>query len=276
MKSRPCRGSPPRLARPIRAMTRLPPWVMPLLRCPETGLAFHPADAGLVRADGRIFPDRDGIASLVFPAMPEGDDGEWNRFYDRIAPYYDFVERVIGRIITGIDMARGRQEIIDLLGLRPGMRLLEVSPGPGVFQPMLRRALGDAAEIGALDLSLDMLRQCRLRHDDLGVALIQGNAQHLPFADASFDALFHFGGVNLFNEPGRALGEFTRVVRKGGLLAWGDESMSADYRHPLGRALLPRMNPGFLKTPPAIPSSLPEAKTHEVYGGLGYLVVARR
>jgi len=261
-------------------MSALPDWLLPLLRCPETGLAFRSAAGGLVRADGRLFSDRAGIASLAFPAQPAGGDGEWNRFYDRIAPYYDFVERVIGRALTGVDMTRGRQEIVDLLGLRPALppntRLLEVSPGPGVFQPLLRRAVGEAAEIAALDLSLGMLRQCRLRHDNLGVALIHGNAQHLPFAEASFDALFHFGGVNLFNDPERALGEFARVVRPGGILAWGVERMSTRYRHPLGRRLLPRLNPGFRKTPPAPPPFLSETRTHEVYGGLGYLVVARR
>jgi ubiquinone/menaquinone biosynthesis C-methylase UbiE len=38
----------------------------------------------------------------------------------------------------------------------------------------------------------------------------------LPFADNSFDILFHFGGVNLFNNPDLALREFVRVVRRGG------------------------------------------------------------
>jgi SAM-dependent methyltransferase len=251
-------------------------WLVNLLRCPETGLAFEATENCLIRADGKRFPYREGIVSLVFPPLLSGSDERMNRFYDRIAPVYDFFERVVGRIVTGVDMARGRDEIIALLGLQRGMRLLEVSPGPGVFQPMLRQTLGDRAEIAALDLSFNMLRQCRRQHGDLNIELVHGNALHLPFADESFDGLFHFGGVNLFNDPATALDQFVRVVRKGGVVAWGDEQMSEGYRHPIGRRLLPRVNPGFRKVPPVVPVCLSEVVRHEVYRGLGYLIVARR
>ena len=67
--------------------------------------------------------------------------------------------------------------------------------GPGVFHPMLRKQLGEDAEIVSIDLSLNMLQQCRKQHASDRIELIQANAQNLPFADESFDALFHFGGV---------------------------------------------------------------------------------
>jgi ubiquinone/menaquinone biosynthesis C-methylase UbiE len=254
----------------------LAPWVIEILRCPETGQRLEATHGALRRADGRLYADRDGIASLVFPVTLSADDAKMNRLYERIAPVYDWSERVLGRLLTGVDMRGGRAAIVALLGLRAGMRLLEVSPGPGVFLPLLRQRLGSEAQLAALDLSLAMLRQCRARHAALGVELIQGNAQYLPFADESFDALFHFGGVNLFNDPGRALGEFVRVVRRGGVVAWGDEQMSARFRHPLGRWLLPKINPGFVKSPPPVPAALTAVQRHEVYEGLGYLVTARR
>lgn len=252
-------------------------WVIDILRCPETMAKLESHPDGLRRTcDGRGYPDRDGIASLVYPATVDGGDARMNRRYERLAPYYDFSERVLGRLLTGIDMQAGRERIIDLLGLEPGMRLLEVSPGPGVFQPLLRAHLGEAAEIASVDLSLNMLRQCRKHHAAKDIELIQANAQHLPFADNVFDALFHFGGVNLFNDPHQALCEFVRVVRPGGLVTWGDEMMSGNFRHPIGRWVLPRMNPGFRKTPPPVPTTVTNVSRHEVYEGLGYLVVARK
>lgn len=251
-------------------------WLIDILRCPETGFGFSLRDGVLTRSDGKIFPDHDGIISLVYPEALTDSDKEMNQRYEKIAPYYEFTERVIGWLLTGVNMQRGREEIVSLLGLKPNQRLLEVSPGPGVFQPMLRKAVGEKAEYAALDLSSNMLHQCQLRHADLNISLVQGNAQYLPFADNSFDALFHFGGINLFNEPQKALAEFVRVVRKGGIVAWGDEEMSKNFRHPLGRRILPRLNPGFLKTPPEIPSGLCNVKKHEVYHGIGYLVVAQR
>ena len=255
----------------------LAPWMMDILRCPETGQELVPAEAGLRRRDGsKLFPDRDGIAALVHPPEPAGDDARMNRRYEWLAPWYDASERILGRLLTGIDMQQGRRRIIDRLGLRPGLRLLEVSPGPGVFQPMLRHDLGATAKIAAVDLSLAMLRQCRSQHGAERVELVQANAQHLPFADAAFDALFHFGGVNLFNQPARALAEFVRVVRPGGLVAWGDEQMDASFAHPVGRRVLPRMNPGFLKMPPPPPAGLAQIARHVVYDGLGYLMVATK
>ncbi len=254
----------------------LPDWAIPLLRCPETGQRLEPRGAALVREDGGVFPNFDGIASLVYPETLQDADASWNRFYDAIAPFYDFSERVLGRLLTGIDMAKGRAEIVSLAGLEPGSQVLEVSPGPGVFHPLLREALGPSSHIVAADLSLNMLRECRRRHRNLDIALVQANALHLPFADESFDALFHFGGVNLFSDPGQALNEFVRVVRRGGRIVWGDEQMSERFSHPVGRRVLPRINPGFRKTPPAPPSSTDVLARHEVYGGLGYLVVAQR
>jgi ubiquinone/menaquinone biosynthesis C-methylase UbiE len=251
------------------------PWLVSLLRCPEIGLRFERGPDCLRRADGKVFPDQDRIPSLVFPAALTGEDAKMNRFYEKLAPFYDWLERQGGKRIAGIDVEKAWQDVVSRLDLKPGLRLLEVSPGSGVYQPYLRAALGLEAEFASLDLSLGMLRQCRKRHASLRVELIQGNAQHLPFADESFDGLFHMGGINLFNEPDRAIAEFVRVVRKGGIVSWGDEQMSAHYRqqHPHRAKFLQRMNPGFLKTPPAIPTTLEKVTTHEVAGGLAYLVV---
>ena len=253
-----------------------PDWLLSILRWPVTMQPLERSVEGLRGPDGAVVPCVDGIPSLVFPPTLSGQDEKMNRLYERLAPFYALTEDVLGRLLTGIDMQRSRAEIVGLLGLRPGMRLLEVSPGPGVFQPMLRAAIGNAAPMCAVDLSLNMLRQCRKKHANLDIELIRGNGQHLPFADESFDALFHFGGINLFNEPQAALAEFVRVVRKGGIVAWGDEQMSENFRHPVGRRVLPRMNPGFRKSPPPVPGSLADVRQREVCGGLGYLVTAKR
>lgn len=251
-------------------------WLLAILRCPVTLHGVERTGEALRGTDGTLFPIIDGIPSLAVPAALSGQDERMNRLYERLAPFYALTEKVLGRLLTGIDVQQGRDEIVERLDLRPGMRLLEVSPGPGVFQPLLRERLGDAAQICAVDLSLNMLRQCRKQHAHLEVELVHGNGQHLPFADESFDALFHFGGINLFNEPQAALAEFVRVVRKGGRVAWGDEQMSENFRHPVGRRVLPRINPGFAKAPPPVPKSLVDVKRHEVYGGLGYLITATR
>jgi ubiquinone/menaquinone biosynthesis C-methylase UbiE len=156
------------------------------------------------------------------------------------------------------------------------MKILEVSPGPGVFQKFLRNDIGEEGELVALDLSMGMLRQCQKRNKRLNVELIHGNAQFLPFADNSFDALYHFGGVNLFNDPQKAINEFIRVVKKDGIVSWGDEGFSENYKNERRKKIMVKINPGFAKPHPIIPDSVYDVKENEVYDGLGYLVVARK
>ncbi len=233
----------------------------------------------MVRAgitEGKAYPLVDGILSVVHPPSLEGTDKAMNRRYRWLAPVYDVSERVLGQLLAGIDMQTGRRQIVELLGLTAGIRLLEVSPGPGVFQCMLRQSIGAEGELVSVDLSMPMLRECRRLQQWTGAHLLRANAAYLPFADGTFDALFHFGGINLFNEPQRALGEFLRVVRPGGIVAYGDEGFAPDYSEGWRKALLRRFNPGFSQSRIEIHPSLENAAEFAVYGGLGYLVVGRR
>jgi ubiquinone/menaquinone biosynthesis C-methylase UbiE len=156
------------------------------------------------------------------------------------------------------------------------MSVLEVSPGPGVFQKFLRNDIGEKGELVVLDLSMGMLRQCQKKNNRLNVQLIHGNAQFLPFADNSFDALFHFGGINLFNDPQKAISEFIRVVKKDGIVSWGDEGFSENYRNERRKKMMLRINPGFAKPRPLVPDTVYDVIENDVYDGLAYLVVARK
>jgi len=253
-----------------------PEWFDDIVRCPETGAKLSRVQDGYVREDGLKYPITDGIVSIVYPRSLRGEDARLNRFYNIIAPWYDRTEQFFGRLFTGINVIEGRADIVSRVDISPGLRLLEVSPGPGVFQELLRARLTGAGEFVSLDLSMSMLRQCQWRHADLDVHLVHANGQFLPFADNSFDAVFHFGGVNLFNDPDRALREFIRVAKKNGVVSWGDERFSKNYESKIRRRILSKLNPGFLKPMPDVPGTLHEQRYHEVYGGLGYLIVARK
>ena len=175
-------------------------------------------------------------------------------------------------------MQHEREAMVELLGLAPGMRLLEVSPGPGVYQSLLAQKIAPGGELVELDLSLAMLQACR-RHAGRSALvpwLIQANGAYLPFADASFDAVFHFGGIKLFSEPARALDEFVRVARPGALVAWGDEGFGAAAPTGWRRRVLERMNPGYKEPVPPPPAGVKDIVQHEVMAGCGWLMVGRR
>jgi len=250
-------------------------WLIDRLRCPET-LNMLEYNGSNYESGAKVFKVKNDILSIVYPDDLGGDDAKYNKFYNLLAPLYDLNERVMGKLLVGVDMIKGRQQIISFLGLKPGMKVLEVSPGPGVFQKFLRNDIGEKGELVALDLSMGMLLQCQKRNKSLNVQLIHGNAQFLPFADNSFDALYHFGGVNLFNDPQKAISEFIRVVRKDGIVSWGDEGFSDNYKHERRKKLMLKINPGFAKPRPIVPDSVYDVKENEVYDGLGYLVVAKK
>lgn len=92
-----------------------------------------------------------------------------------------------------------------------GARVLDAGCGPGVFAHALR-GLG-ASEVQAVDLNDDMLgAAAALGAHVPGVELAKADLRDLPFADASFDAVF-CGDVPLADQ---LRGELWRVLRPGG------------------------------------------------------------
>lgn len=127
--------------------------------------------------------------------------------YDRIAPFYDLVQRLNERRFASHRAA--------LWGRIQGPRVLEVGVGTGVNIPLYPRE----AKITALDLSPRMLERARRRLPrDASVELLESDVQRLPFPPASFDtvvATFVFCSVP---DPIQGLREVRRVLAPGGQL----------------------------------------------------------
>jgi ubiquinone/menaquinone biosynthesis C-methylase UbiE len=101
--------------------------------------------------------------------------------------------------------------LLDAVGAGPGVRVLDACTGPGY-------AAGAAAERGAsvigLDFSAPMVAHAR-RHSS-GVRFLVGDAEQLPFASGSFDAVISNFGLLHLARPEQFLGEAHRVLRSGG------------------------------------------------------------
>jgi ubiquinone/menaquinone biosynthesis C-methylase UbiE len=125
-----------------------------------------------------------------------------------------------------------------LLGIRPGERVLEIGCGAGGALVALARAVGPAGWVVGLDLSPGMIRQARARLRGAGPArrteLVVADACAVPFADASFDAVFMAFTLELFDTPEipLVLAECRRVLRPGGRVGVVSLSRSAPVRWP--------------------------------------------
>ena len=102
------------------------------------------------------------------------------------------------------------QPLLDAANVRSGMRILDICTGPGML-------VGAAIERGAHATGLDFAKEVV----ELARRLVPagefrlGDAQHLPFADQSFDAAVCAYGVIHVPVPEMALSEMVRVVRPG-------------------------------------------------------------
>ena len=105
--------------------------------------------------------------------------------------------------------------VVRLLG-RPlvGSKVLVICCGSGMDAEYLARLGG---RIVALDISNGCLERARLRARRYGVdyQLVRGDAEFLPFADASFEYGFVHDGLHHLGDPDRAISELARVARRG-------------------------------------------------------------
>jgi demethylmenaquinone methyltransferase / 2-methoxy-6-polyprenyl-1,4-benzoquinol methylase len=134
------------------------------------------------------------------------------QMFDGVAARYDLTNTVLSFAQDRQWRRRTRQ----CLELTPGQRVLDLAAGTGVSTVELAR--GGATAV-ACDFSLGMLRAGRSRRDRRSlVPFVAGDAVHLPFGDATFDAVvISFGLRNIADVPA-ALREMARVVRPGGRL----------------------------------------------------------
>jgi demethylmenaquinone methyltransferase/2-methoxy-6-polyprenyl-1,4-benzoquinol methylase len=174
-----------------------------------------PSDAGGVASTDRASP-RKREALELFSGLP--------RRYDALSAALSFWQD-----------PRWRRALVDAIAPSPGERILDVATGTGmVAAELLARA--DCTVVG-IDQSAEMLAAARARFASASSAapsaagepgacagrpraeLIEGEAESLPFADESFDALTFTYLLRYVEDPGATMRELARVVRPGGRVA---------------------------------------------------------
>jgi SAM-dependent methyltransferase len=149
------------------------------------------------------------------------DDARINRrYWDRSADEYQAEH---ASQLNELDLAWGVWGIpeseVNILGPVEGKKILELGCGGGQWSIFLSR---HGARPTGLDNSRNQLLHAKRLMADKHTRfpLVNASAEHLPFADASFDIVFCDHGAMSFADPERTVPEAARVLRPNGLFAF--------------------------------------------------------
>jgi ubiquinone/menaquinone biosynthesis C-methylase UbiE len=124
--------------------------------------------------------------------------------------------------------------VVELAALRPGLRVLDVACGTGLVARLAAEAVGVSGRVTALDLNPGMLAVASELPAVEGAPIewVEGNAQALPFAEATFDVVCCQLGLQFFPDREGALREMRRVLVPGGravVMVWREIDRSPGF-----------------------------------------------
>jgi ubiquinone/menaquinone biosynthesis C-methylase UbiE len=125
------------------------------------------------------------------------------------------------------------RDLLDRVGVEPGMDVLDVATGAG---DVALRAAALGCHVVGLELTPELFATARRRAGWHGVVVdwVEGDAEHLPFEDASFDRVFSAFGVQFAPPHATVARELVRVCRPGGrigLVNWTPSGQVGDEAH---------------------------------------------
>ena len=127
-----------------------------------------------------------------------------------MAERYDLANDVLS---LGQDRA-WRKRVTEAVAPRSGQLILDLAAGTGTSSEPIAQA---GATVIATDLSFGMLLVGKQRRP--GLSFVAADALHLPYADASFDAITISFGLRNVEDTKAALSEMRQVTKSGGTLS---------------------------------------------------------
>lgn len=204
--------------------------------CPYTHTALETTAETLRTVEGRVYGIRTagGAGFADFVDDVGGDSrGQSLQMYDTAtaeAIYQNFLDWMFATF--RIEEQAFRADLAWRLGARPGDAVLITGCGLGDDILSILDIIGPTGEVHAQDLSATMVaaaaaRLAQAAPERVGqVTFSVSDACRLPYADGVFDAAYHFGGINLFDDVGAGVAEMARVVRTGGRILVSDEGVA--------------------------------------------------
>jgi SAM-dependent methyltransferase len=174
------------------------------------------------RQDVRSFWERHPVAAQSIPALP--GTPEYFQGFDRLREAME---------------PQGRARRVYGFEAHAGLTVLDVGAGNGFVMSRYARA---GARAFGVELTARGVELCRRRFEveKVRAFVSQADAESLPFADGSFDAVTSMGVLHHVPHPERAIEEIRRVLKPGGrltLMLYHRNSAMYRLRFPLLRLL---------------------------------------
>ena len=152
-----------------------------------------------------------------YQTVDEGDKAQRVRgVFDSVASNYDLMNDVLSMGLHRVWKAY----TVAVAAVQPGMQVLDIAGGTGDLARAFAKSAGDSGRVVLTDINEAMLRVGRDRLLDEGLVLPTSacDAEHLPFAAATFDLVSVAFGLRNMTHKDTALAEMCRVLRPGGRL----------------------------------------------------------
>lgn len=143
--------------------------------------------------------------------MDNASNAELRDTWEKAAPGWAKWEQAFSAGLYGATEA-----LIDMAGIKPGMRVLDVACGAGSQTIQAAKRVGPNGSVVASDISVSMLDHVRRNAEQVGlqnIETLECAADDLDETQSPFDAAISRLGLMLFPSPGKALEAVRRVLK---------------------------------------------------------------
>ena len=188
----------------------------------------------------------DDSTHFGYQSVPKDEKADLVRdVFDSVANRYDIMNDLMSAGLHRL----WKRFTIDQAALRPGNVVLDLAGGTGDLARGFAAKVGKDGHVILADINAAMLRQGRARLIDAGVAgnlsIVQVDAEHLPFADRSFDCISIAFGLRNVTDQDAALRAMCRTLKPGG------KTMILEFSEP-SKAIKPAYDLYSFKVLPAL------------------------
>jgi ubiquinone/menaquinone biosynthesis C-methylase UbiE len=149
--------------------------------------------------------------------------------------------------------------MVDFSDIQKDDCILDIACGTGTVTFPVAPKLSDKGSIHAIDIASKMIEECKLQidhssHQNIHFTVM--DAEHLEFADGSFDKVLCSFGLFFLTDMEQGLREIKRVLKPGGLLVFS--SWNSDYQLKWLVDILAKYIPSLAKSKPVFEDKIDE------------------